>query len=315
MDKWNSLRFLIASVEAGNFASAATKLGADPSTVSKAVRRLEEQLNTTLLQRSTRAISLTEAGEIYLKSAKEAIAQLEESENYLHSLNEQPKGVLRINSPVTYGKRYLSPVISRYMKAHPEVNIELNSTDSYVDIIENRFDIGIRIGHIDDSRLIARQLSPMDYLICASPELSETLPQDFSHKNFADYPWIRFRFKRSGKIMPIIIPGESGIQEINPGNNVVVNDGVTLAKLAGEGFGLIQAPHFTVKRAIEKGELKAVLPAIRHPSFGVYIVYPKREYLPKKTSKFIQYLLEEVEALGEFPQHTWAEKLKTLRQW
>jgi len=315
MDKWSAIRFFISSAEQGSFAKAAQRYGSDPSTVSKAIKRLEDDLGFMLLQRSTRKLNLTEAGFQYLDVARASLEALGDAEVQLKEQNEQPKGVLRINLPVTYGRRYIIPLLEPFSRMYPDIKFEVHLNDSYVDIIDQRFDLTIRSGTVADSRLVARQISPMDFITFASPKLAKSLPKKLSPSQFHEFPWIRFRFKQSGKLMPILIQGKNSIEEVDPGSKFVVDDSEAISQLCSDSLGLTQLPHFAIKDELYKKSVVPLFPCCSPLYFGVYIIYPKRDYLPKKNALFIEYLVKAMEDQGENSRMTWARNLKTQYRW
>lgn len=309
MDKLTALKFFIATADAGSFSGAAKQFGSDPSTISKAVRRLETELGVLLFHRTTRSLALTEAGHQYLITAKTVIDSLNNTEFELADKRNEPRGTLRINAPFTYGRRYLVPAVQSFRQKYPQVKFDLQFNDAYIDLIENRFDIALRSGALKDSRLIARQLSPMDFVVCASPALAATLPEDFSPMHFNQVPWVRFRFKQTGKLMPILFKTDGITAEMECSEDLVVDDGESMTELCVQGAGLAQMPHFALKADLDAGRLIPLFPSCTFSGFGIYIIYPKRDYLPLKTRLFIDHMRSFVEGLGETPHSTWAREL------
>ena len=170
MDKLRLLDIFIASCDAGSFAAAAKSCNTDPSTVSKAINRLEAELGFTLFQRSTRQLSITAAGRRYADTVRKLLQDLSLCEHELKHLNDSPGSTLRINSAACYGHLYLQPLLQAFCQRYPAIKLQLEINDLHVDIIDNDIDVALRTGLVKDSRLVARRLSPMDFLICAAPE-------------------------------------------------------------------------------------------------------------------------------------------------
>lgn len=315
MDKLTALKFFIATADSGSFSSAAKQFGSDPSTLSKAVRRLETELGVLLFHRTTRSLALTEAGHQYLSTAKTVIDNLSNAEYELTDSRNEPRGTLRINAPVTYGRRYLVPAIQSFRQQYPQVNFDLQFDDTHVDIIDNRFDLAIRSGTLKDSRLIARQLSPLDFVICASTELALTLPKDFAPAHFHTVPWLRYRFKQTGKLMPILARQAERELELDCNADLICDDGESMLELCLEGAGLCQLPHFALRKPYEAGRLIPLFPSCTLSHFGIHIIYPKRDYLPTKTRLFVEHMLAFVQSRGESAQSTWARHLTSQYQW
>ena len=310
MDKLRSLEIFLATCDSGSFASAARLCGSDPSTVSKAVSRLESELGLTLFQRSTRQLKITEAGKHYARTVRKMVADLSSCEDELKQLNDTPSGTLKINSAVCYGHLYLRPLLKEFCRRYPEIKLELEISDLHVDIIENETDIALRTGYVKDSRLIARCLSPMDFLVCASPVYIEQHGLPKSAADFHQHQWIGFRIKETQQLQPIFLPDEAGEYiPIELQRNHVTDDGESMAYMCLDGLGFAQMPHFLAKAGLESGELISLFPPFRppEPESGVFAIYPKREYLPAKVKVFLEFMTEALESMGEGSNYTWAE--------
>ncbi len=305
MDKLNLLKLFVRVIEAGSFAKVANNQGLSPSTISKAIQRLESDLKVSLLHRSTRQIALTQAGREYLETAKNIINQLEASERSILQHNNQAEGLLRINLPISYGRLYVLPYIGEFTQRYPSISLDISFDDRYVDMVERGIDIVLRSGTLGDSNLIAKQLSPIDFLICASPEYIKTYGQPKNHTSFEQHRWIRFRFRQTGKIMPIMERQRSH----NPSNNLICDDGEALIALCEQGLGITQMPHFLAREAIQKGTIKAILPVFRPKDYGIWAIYANREFLPEKIRVFIDFIQEKLNSIGESPYHLWTEDL------
>lgn len=308
MDKLNLLKLFINVAEKGSFAAAANHLGLSPSTLSKAMAKLEKELKLVLFYRTTRQLTLTESGQAYLAVAKSILSDLEQCEKNLSHNNDSPRGVIRINTPVSYGRLYLTPLLGKFHQRYPEITLEISYQDAYVDMITEGIDICLRSGTLSDSGLIAKQLSPIDFLICASPEYIQTYGKPSSVDELNQHPWIRFRYRQTGKLHPIFVTEHGKQQILDPGQQWIVDDGEALLELCTQGIGLTQLPHFIAKRGLENGKIKAVLPHYRPHQFGIWAIYPEREYLPAKIKVFIDFIQQELKEMGETPFHTWAEK-------
>lgn len=308
MDKLNLLKLFINVAEKGSFAAAANHLGLSPSTLSKAMAKLEKELKLVLFYRTTRQLTLTESGQAYLSVAKSILSDLEQCENNLSHKNESPRGVIRINTPVSYGRLYLTPLLGKFQQLYPEITLEISYQDAYVDMITEGIDICLRSGTLSDSGLIAKQLSPIDFLICASPAYIQAHGKPSSVDQLNQHPWIRFRYRQTGKLHPIIVAEHSKEQALDPGQQWIVDDGEALLELCTQGIGLTQLPHFIAKRGLESGEIEALMPHYRPHQFGIWAIYPEREYLPAKIKVFIDFIQQELKEMGETPFHTWAEK-------
>ena len=310
MDKLRSLEIFLATCDGGSFAAAARLCNSDPSTVSKAIGRLEAQLGLTLFQRSTRQLRITTAGQRYADTVRKMVQDLTTCEDELKHLNDSPGGTLRINTAVCYGHLYLRPLLKAFCQQYPDIKLELEINDYHVDIIENNIDIALRTGFVKDSRLVARCLSPMDFLICASPQYLKVRGTPTCPEDFHQHSWIGFRIKETQQLQPIFLPDETG--EYIPyelERSHITDDGEAMAYMCSDGLGFAQLPHFLAKNGLESGELLSLYPYFRppQPDGGVFAIYPKREYLPAKVNVFIDFLTQSLADGGEGATHTWAE--------
>ncbi len=305
MDKLNLLKQFVIVVEQRGFSSAASHLGLSPSTLSKGIAKLEQNLKIKLFHRSTRQVQLTNSGKHYLSIAKNIINQLEQCEQQLQQSNDEPKGPVKLNVPISYGRRYVVPLLQGFNQSYPDIHIELLFNDAYVDMLEHGFDLTIRSGTLQDQSVVARKLSPTDFLICAAPEYLAKHGAPKTSDEFCQHPWIRFRYRQTGKLMPIMEQN----RHHDPGQQYIVDDGESLAELCAQGLGLTQIPHFIARDWIRNDKIIALFPYYRQEDSGVYLVYPDKDFLPSRVRVFMDYLVTEIEALDETPYHTWAERI------
>ncbi|WDE08843.1 LysR family transcriptional regulator [Thalassomonas viridans] len=310
MDKLRSLELFLATCDGGSFAAAARSCNTDPSTVSKAIARLEAQLGLTLFQRSTRQLRITVPGKRYADTVRKMMQDLISCEDELKHLNDSPGGILRINTAVCYGHLYLRPLLQTFCQQYPKIKLELEINDLHVDIIENNIDIALRTGYVKDSRLVARRLSPMDFLICASPQYLETQGTPGCAEDFHRHSWIGFRIKETQQLQPVFLPDEKGEYHLHElERSHITDDGEAMAHMCVDGLGFAQLPHFLAKKALDSGDLVSLYPYFRPPQYdnGVFAIYPKRDYLPAKVRVFIEFLTASLADMGESSNSTWAE--------
>ena len=308
MDKFRTIALFMSTITTGSFAATAKKHATDPSTVSKAIKRLESQVGMQLFYRSTRKLSLTSAGQKYADTVGTLYHQLESFEDELKLANDSYSGSLKINLPVSYGRMYVLPMLCQFKKAYPAISLDVSFNDEYVDMISDAVDVSIRSGTLADSRLVAQKLSPMEFVLCVGSELAASKKIDMSPECLTAQPWILFRFKQSGKTMPINFSYKGRNIAIEPKSSTIVDDGEAMAKMCAEGLGLTLMPHFTAKELVAKGKIKVVAKIDGFESSGVFIVYPKREYLPKRTQVFIKFVKDYLEKIGETPRQTWLKE-------
>ncbi|MDK1310137.1 LysR family transcriptional regulator [Pseudoalteromonas ardens] len=310
MDKLRSLTLFLATCEEQSFAAAARVCNTDPSTISKAVSRLEAELGVTLFQRSTRQLKITAAGRHYAQTVRSSILALSSCEDELRQLNDAPRGRLRVNSAVCYGHLYLRPLLKAFCQRYPEITLELSLDDMHVDIIEQDIDVALRTGFVKDSRLVARCLSPMDFVVCASPDYLKQHDMPVSLDDFNGHSWIGFKIKETQQLQPIFLPDADGVYQLCELHRThITDDGEAMAQLCADGFGFAQLPHFLAKAGLKSGALVSLYPAFRAPmpDSGVFAIYPKRAYLPARVRVFLDFLVTALEAQQETPTHTWAQ--------
>ncbi|KZN47835.1 LysR family transcriptional regulator [Pseudoalteromonas luteoviolacea] len=316
MDKLRALELFIATCEEGSFAAASAYCNTDPSAVSKAISRLEAQLQVTLIQRSTRQLSVTDAGKQYLSTARKLLQELSACEGEIKHLNDSPSGVLKVNSAVCYGHLYLRPVLAAFCAHYPEIKLDLQINDLHTDVIESGVDIAIRTGYVKDSRLVAKRLSPMDFFVCASPDYLDKNGIPELRDDFKAHHWIGFRIKETQQLQPIYLPDEQGdyaLYDLEPSH--ITDDGEMMVAMCEDGLGFAQLPHFLAKAGLESGKLVSVYPHFRPPQIenGVFAIYPKRTYLPAKVRVFLSFLADALEKQNESAYQTWAEQVAYVR--
>jgi len=304
MDKFRTIALFMSTIATGSFAATAKKHATDPSTVSKAIKRLEAQIGMQLFYRSTRKLSLTSAGQKYA-----IYHQLESLEDELKSVNDSHSGSLKINVPVSYGRMYVLQMLCQFKKSYLDISLEVSFNDEYVDMISDAVDVSIRSGTLTDSRLVAQKLTPMEFVLCAGSALAASTDINITNERLTTLPWILFRFKQSGKTMPINFSYQGRHIMVEPENFTIVDDGEAMAEMCAAGLGLTLMPHFTAKKLVTEGKVKVLAKIDDFPNSGVFIVYPKREYLPKRTQIFIEFVKRYLEQIGESPSNTWLKGL------
>jgi len=309
MDKLRVLKLFASCCDTGSFVDTARLFGISASTVSKALSRLETDLGLQLFQRSTRSMHLTDVGEQYLGTAKNVIAELEECEDNLKSQNAQATGLIRLTLPISYGRLYIRPMLKTFCEAYPDIRFDIQYDDAYVDMIENGFDLCIRSGTIQDSRLVARKLSPMSMLICASPDYIQSTPIPLSAAEFPSHPWIRFRFKQTGRVMPTMSSDSDEAIMPDAKRDFIVDDGEALAELCADGLGLTQLPHFIARNWLMSKKIVSIQPVLTPKSMGIYAIYPRRNYMPARVRLFIEHIKTCLAEMQETPERTWAQDL------
>jgi DNA-binding transcriptional LysR family regulator len=277
-------------VEASSFSAAASRLGVSKSAVSKQVAKLEERLGARLLNRTTRRLSLTEVGAGFYQHCARMLEEVDEAEKLVGRLHAEPRGVLRLNAPMSFGNLHLAPAIPDFMALYPDLAIDMELTDRYVDLVEEGFDVAVRIGTLKDSTLVARKLAPARMAVCASEsylrrEGTPKHPRDLKAHNCLVYTmgvspgtW-RFR-------------GGDGPVTVEVGGSYSANNGDALRAAAIAGIGIIRTPTFIVGDALRDGRLRCLLGEYAIDDGAVHAVYPHRRHVSPKVRAFVDFLTD-----------------------
>ncbi|WP_111493702.1 LysR family transcriptional regulator [Marinobacter bohaiensis] len=287
MDRIDTMRAFVHVVQEGSFTRAAERLDTSPQLVSKYVSHLEQRLGARLLNRTTRRIHLTEAGRRYHQGALQVLSDLDDVESQLGDLHTEAQGVLRISAPVSFAMHHLPPLLSAFKQAHPAVDIDLQLNDRKVDIVEEGFDIALRIGHLKSSSLIAKRIAPVRLVLCASPDYLEQHgtpkhPEDLLYHHYLHYSYMD---------MESVQPLQKSLLAIsNEKRAMVSNNGDVLVETAIAGAGIALQPTFISGAAIRAGKLRIILPDYEPEPLGLYAVYAHRQLLASKVRSFIDFI-------------------------
>lgn len=282
----------------GNMSAAGREMGLSPAVVSKRVSLLEERLGTRLFQRTTRQLTLTETGEGYFKRVVDILSLVEEAEDFVSRRNTKPRGIIKVSVPTSFGRQHVTPHLGAFLVKFPDIAIDVQLADGYVDIIREGFDLAIRIGDLEDSSLVARKLATETRVLCASPGYLAHAPAlaaatDLEHHNCLTV----------GPVDSWLLQGPEGRLAVKTGSSLRTNscDFVHEALLAGLGVGL--RPTWEVGADIECGRLVRVLPAYQGAgNAAIHAVYPSRDFLPAKVNIFIEHLAAIFANDGAWPQ-------------
>ncbi|WP_372844280.1 LysR substrate-binding domain-containing protein [Psychrobacter sp.] len=288
MDRIDAMRAFVAVVTEGSFSNAANTLQTSPQLVSKYVSKLEEQLNSRLLNRTTRKVSLTEAGNHYFAHAQQILLSIDDMESQLGGLQQNPKGVLRISAPVSFALKHMAKLITDFQMRYPLVTVDLQLTDRKVDIVEEGFDVALRIGQLKNSSLIAKKIAPIRVVLCAAPEYlkkhgTPTQPTDLEHHRYLHYSYMNMDSKDT-------IHQLLKAKYLKQGSEFRSNNGDVLVEAAIAGAGMVLQPTFIISKAISSGKLVVVLPELEPEALGLYAVYAHRKLLPHKMRCFIDFM-------------------------
>ena len=289
LDRVTGMQVFVRVATLGSFSAAARALHLSQTMVTKHVAALEDRLGVKLLHRSTRRLVLTEGGRSYLAACERILAEIEEAEASASLDRIEPRGTLRLNVPLTFGLRQIVPALTAFSRLHPAVAVDLGLADRYVDLIEEGWDLAVRIGRLKDSGLVARRLAPCRTIVCAAPSYLEAhgaprSPEDLSGHNCLGYTLPsaigagRWAFGAGGDV---VVPVEGNLRANN-------GDALLAAALAGQG--LIYQPTFIVGDSLRDGSLLRVLSGYPTLELGVHAVLPSGRQAPAKVRAFVEFL-------------------------
>ncbi|HQR10943.1 MAG TPA: LysR family transcriptional regulator [Casimicrobiaceae bacterium] len=283
----------------GNFAAASRELGCTPSTLAKAVTRLEGQLGVRLFHRTTRQVNLTDDGERLFQRCLRVLAELELLQEEATGSREEPTGTLRIDMPVTLGRAVMLPLLATLAREHPRLAIDARFSDVYVDLVKEGIDVAIRTGPLRDSTLVARPLGTLELLLFASPSYLARAGNPATVPDLARHTAVLFRVPSTGKDRPWHFRERGRNQTFMPASRVRVDDGDALVEAAVLGMGIGQVPHAMVGERLANGELVELMPAMRPAPMPISAVMPSGRMIPSR----VRALLELIErSPGAFPK-------------
>lgn len=290
MDSFAAMQVFVRVVEAGSLSAAGRALGLAPSSVTRRINELEAALGVRLLQRTTRKLSLTEAGETYYERAREIMGAVEEATLAVTERRGVASGILRVTVPASLARRHMAPAAADFMAQFPAVKVAMTVTDRMVDLVGEGMDLAIRVGRLEDSSLLARKVGEARRLLCASPAYLERAGSPASPADLTEYACLCFRdhpgrtlwrFRKAGRRADVRVSGP-----------LVANDGEALVAAALAGLGLVLVPAWLVGSEVGDGRLVALLPDHDPdpPSTPLYAVFPPGPYSPIKVRAFVDFL-------------------------
>lgn len=279
-------------VESGSFSGAARRLGIAKSAISKHVSQLEQNIGVRLLHRTTRSLSLTDVGETYFQNCVRLKTVLEEAKQCTRALQDEPRGMLRISCPSSFGIEHITPLLNTFLQQYPELNAELLLDDNVVDMTKSGIDLAIRVGWLPDSSLRARKLKDTPRLLCASPDYIERMGLPEKPQDLIQHEWVIFTllptphhytFTKNKKSKDIKIKGR-----------IKTNNGNAVRTLLLEGAGISGLSDFLVAKDLKKGTLIHLLPDYHIAEAGIYAVYQNQKLQQAKVRKFIDFIAERI---------------------
>lgn len=289
MSHFEEMRVFVAVIETGSISRAADRLGIAVSAVSRRLSQLESRLNATLIQRTTRRMSVTETGHRFYDQALDILERVEHAEQEATSDTAAVTGTLRIAAPVTFSITHLASDLAEFSRLHPNLRLEIDVNDRRVDLVQDGVDVAIRIGKLEDSTLIARRLSSVEHVVCASPSLLDRysdikMPEDLAGKPGVCYANIEspnrwFYTAENGRRRSVEVDARW-----------LASNGDVIREAAIGGVGFICEPAFVVSNALDHGSLKRVLPEWKWFGLDIFAVFPRSAALPKRTRVFVDFI-------------------------
>jgi DNA-binding transcriptional LysR family regulator len=291
IDHASEMAAFVRVVDSKGFSAAAAGLGLTPSAVSKLVTRLETRLGVRLLQRTTRALHLTEEGEVFYAAAQRIVGEIETLEDQITGHSGTPQGLLRVTTSLAFASHQLAPVLSEFLARHPLVQFDLLPTDRVIDMVEEGIDIAIRIGRLADTSFMARKIGEDKRLICAAPSYLARHGTPRRPEELARHNCIVSRERAYLNRWPFKIDGQ--VSEIEVGGRVAINEGEMQMQLALQGIGIARLTRLTLARAIRDGALVSLLDDFSADEpVAIHAVYPHRRHLAAKVPAFVNFLIE-----------------------
>lgn len=288
MDRALEMQVFCTVVDKGSFTAAVDALGMSKAAVSRHVGALEERLGARLLQRTTRRLSLTEAGRLFYQQAREILALLDVAEGSVLSGSQEPSGTLRVNVPVSFGVQHLAPLWAGFMAAHPKVELDIVLNDRVVDLVDEGYDMAVRIARLESSSLIGRRLASTRLRLCAAPEYLAAHPPILAPADLIAHQVVAYSNFASGNEWRF--DGPDGPVSVQTRAAVRCNNGDSCRAIALSGGGVILQPSFMLHEDLRRGTLVEILPQYRSQELGVYAVYPSRKHLAAKVRALVDYL-------------------------
>ena len=290
MDKFQEMASFVAVVEAGSFVGAADATGLSKAAVSRHVAELEQRLGARLLHRTTRRLSLTDDGQLFFARAKDMLAAVDEAESEISSRSGEPSGLLRINAPLTFGVLHLAPLWGRFAQRYPKVALDIALSDRVVDLVEEGYDLAVRITNLQSSQLVSRQLASTRMVACASPHYLARRGTPEHPADLAQHDVISYSYWAARDEWTFTAPDASEVV-VRVHARIHANNGDTCRAAALDDQGVILQPDFLIADDLRRGLLVELMPDYRAISIGIHAVYPSRKHLPIKTRRLVDFLV------------------------
>ena len=290
MDRFEEMRNFVRIVDAGSITRAADTTHIAKSAISRRLSELEDRLNVQLINRTTRRMTLTDAGRRFYDESQRILGDLEDVEGQLNLSETSLTGRIRLAAPSAFGLAHLTPAITEFAKIHPELKFEIDFNDRHIDLIEDGFDLALRISKLADSRMMARRLAPVSGLVLASPSYWDKHGRPKKPEDLSKHPCIEYAYRSHSGWRYESPRGKTGSVRIN--EVMSANHANFIRDAAIAGLGIVLQPTFICNQAIEEGLLEPVLMQYRWIDLELFAIYPNTRHLPNRIRVFIDYLVE-----------------------
>ena len=291
MDRLERMHIFVRVVDCLSFTRAAESLEIPRSTVSTAIKELEAEMGARLLNRTTRAIKVTEEGHFLYQKGVTLLQDYEQLQGAFVANDRRPQGKLRINVPGRLGRRILAPALPAFLNRYPDIDIQMGVTDRAVDLVSEGVDCVIRVGELTDSNLIARPLGSLPLCNCASPAYLARYGRPGTPKDLSSHPIVAFVSSMTGRVESWEYRRGDRLESVPLPSRVTVNTAEALIACALAGLGMIQVPHYDVRHHLDSGRLVSVLPDAVPPPMPITLLYPHRERMTRSLEAFIDWVV------------------------
>ncbi|MBL8702271.1 MAG: LysR family transcriptional regulator [Alphaproteobacteria bacterium] len=289
LDRFETLTVFLAVAKADSFAAAATQLGLSRAMVSKHIQALERRLGVRLMNRTTRRLALTDAGRSLRARVERILADLEAAEGEVASGSNEPRGLLRLSAPVSFGARHVAPALAEFLASHRELRADLVLDDRIVDLVAEGFDLAVRVGRLQDSSLMARRLAPCRLAVVAAPDYLAARGTPHQPSDLAGHDCLGYAYAAERGVWRFVGPG-GAVETVNVDGTLRANNGDALMQAAIAGSGIALLPTFICGEEIRRGRVVCVLEGWAPSEIAVNAVHPHTRHVPAKVRRFIEFL-------------------------
>ena len=293
MESLSDIAVFVRVVDSGSFTAAAGRLDISKSVVSKYVTRLEDQLGARLLNRTTRRLSLTEVGRVFYERSRRGLEDIEDAKQAVSLLQGKPRGTLRVNVPMSFGILHVAPALPEFQRLYPELNVDMNLDDRKVDVIEEGFDVSVRISNLPDSSLIAKRIAPCKHAIVATPTYLAKHGTPHLPDDLRDHKIISYRYQESALEWHFKTPDQKPLS-VTVSGSMTMNNSLAIREAVLENVGITRTPTFVVGKDIHEGRLVPLLTKYECFQVQIYVVYPQRKHLSPKVRAFVDFLADRI---------------------